>query len=91
VGIDRAFRARVGVAASRAHLENEPTRRPNLGVHVAVSRRVTGAAVLLGLPTRSILLQLTPEMQPSCSGASRRPALGERAGEAGSNHQAGFP
>jgi len=64
VGIDRAFRARVGVAASRAHLENEPTRRPNLGVHVAVSRRVTGAAVLLGLPTRSILLQLTPEMQP---------------------------
>src|ERR1019366_7619834 len=43
-----APQARVGVPGRRAHLDNEPTRRPSLGVHVHTSRRVTGAAALAG-------------------------------------------
>lgn len=39
---------RVGVPVRRANLENEPTRRPSLRVHVHTSRRVTGAAALSG-------------------------------------------
>jgi hypothetical protein len=43
-----APQAHVGVPVRRANLENEPTRRPSLGVHVHTSRRVTGAAALSG-------------------------------------------